>query len=100
MCNVNDLRTATQQAFKAEFQDRAPMPEGFAYKAFNPDTGLLAEYPELKRSSVGHIWENGMCNELGRLFQGYEPNGIVGTEPALGSIQARFLQDEQPHTYV
>mgnify|MGYP000683145821 FL=1 len=57
-----------------------PIPKGYAYKAFNPDTGLLAEYRELIQSTAKAIWENGMCNELGRLFQGFKPNKIVGTD--------------------
>ena len=81
VCNVEDLKTATKLAFKATLEDPVviPMPDGYANKAINPDTGKLAEYPELLKSSKGDVWRNGMCNELGRLFQGYEPNGIEGT---------------------
>ena len=48
------------------------IPKHFALKAVNPDTGLDAEYPELLRSSEGQHWEEQMCHEIGRLFQGYK----------------------------
>jgi hypothetical protein len=48
------------------------LPTGYAFKAVNPDTGLDAEYRELLRSSDGLLWEEGMCHEIGRLFQGYK----------------------------
>ena len=45
-------------------------PKHFSAKAINPDTGLGAEYPELRKSSDGTHWETSMANEFGRLFQG------------------------------
>ncbi|KAI2513563.1 Reverse transcriptase (RNA-dependent DNA polymerase) [Fragilaria crotonensis] len=39
--------------------------------AFNPDTGQLAEYPELSRSSEGPEWIASMTDEFGRLCQGH-----------------------------
>ena len=41
--------------------------------AFNPDTGQIAEYPELRKCSEGPIWENAAVDEIGRLFQGLGP---------------------------
>lgn len=38
--------------------------------AFNPDTGQIAEYPELRKCSEGPIWEAAAVDEIGRLFQG------------------------------
>ena len=57
-----------------------PIPDGFAGTAINPDTKLPAEYRELRNSSDGSQWEQGMCNELGRLFQGYKE--VKGTNTA------------------
>jgi hypothetical protein len=79
-CHVSELREATIAAFQAEEDVEMPIPKGCAYKAFNPDTGLLAEYRELIKSTAKATWENGMCNELGRLFQGWKPNKITGTD--------------------
>jgi hypothetical protein len=45
--------------------------------AFNPDTGQIAEYPELSRCSEGHVWHESNAKEIGRLAQGYK--NIVGT---------------------
>ena len=56
----------------------AEAPKEFALKAVNPDTGLDAEYPELLKSSDGHLWTRSMCHEIGRLFQGYKE--IKGTD--------------------
>ena len=45
--------------------------EEFAYKALNPDTKVLSEFPVLAQSSDGEHWISQFCHELGRLFQGY-----------------------------
>ncbi len=39
--------------------------------ALNPDTGKVAEYPELSRSSDGPQWVNGNDEEVHRLAQGF-----------------------------
>jgi hypothetical protein len=57
-----------------------PLPDGFADTAINPDTKLPAEYRELRNSSEGSHWEQGMCNKIGRLFQGYKE--VKGTNTA------------------
>ena len=44
-----------------------------ANKAINPDTGELAEYPVLLKSTDGEHWEESCCEEVGRLAQGYPP---------------------------
>lgn len=56
--------------------------------AFNPDTGQLAEYPELSRSSEGSLWQASNAEEIGRLAQGY------GTQAGTNTIF--FI----PHTAV
>ena len=52
--------------------------------AVNKDTGNLAEYKELQKSSDGTRWELAFCKEWGRLFQGYksriEGHDVIGTE--------------------
>jgi hypothetical protein len=40
--------------------------------AFNPDTGKIAEYPELSQCSQGHLWQESNAEEIGRLAQGYK----------------------------
>ena len=59
------IHQACAAAFAANQQEFRPMPKNFAFKAVNPDTGALAEYPVLIQSSDGKLWEEGMCNELG-----------------------------------
>ncbi len=39
--------------------------------AFNPDTGELAEYSELSRSSDGHLWQASNIDEIHCLAQGH-----------------------------
>ena len=73
------------------------IPKHFAYKAVNPDTGLDAEYPELVRSSDGPYWEEGMCNEIGRLFQGYKD--IKGTDTCTFIPKSKVPKDRKV-TYV
>lgn len=51
-----------------------------ANKAINPDTGKLAEYGVLLKSSDGKHWEESCCEEIGRLAQGYLPNIPEGTD--------------------
>ena len=46
--------------------------------AFNPDTGELAEYAELSKSSEGHLWQQSNIEEIARLAQGYKD--IKGTD--------------------
>jgi hypothetical protein len=43
-----------------------------AFKAINPDTGLLADYKVLSKSSDGTHWIEGNYHEFGRLAQGYK----------------------------
>jgi len=45
--------------------------------AFNPDTGKLAEYSELSRSSDGALWQASNAMEIHRLAQGHST--ITGT---------------------
>ena len=45
--------------------------------AFNPDTGEIAEYPELAQSSDGPFWQQSNIEEIARLAQGYKD--IKGT---------------------
>ena len=51
-----------------------------ANKAINPDTGKLAEYSTLLKSSDGEHWEESCCEEVGRLAQGYPPSVPKGTD--------------------
>ena len=51
-----------------------------ANKAINPDTGKLAEYSTLLKSSDGIHWEESCCEEVGRLAQGYHPTVPKGTD--------------------
>jgi hypothetical protein len=51
-----------------------------ALKAINPDTGLPAEYKELRNSSDGAHWIDSCSNEFGRLAQGRQPTMLTGTD--------------------
>jgi hypothetical protein len=51
-----------------------PIPHHEANKAINPDTGHLAELPELLKSSHGHRWNHANALEWGRLADGYPPH--------------------------
>ncbi|WP_281640541.1 Ty1/Copia family ribonuclease HI [Aurantimicrobium minutum] len=74
-----------------------PTPEGFACTAINPDTNLPAEYRELRKSKDGEYWEQGMCNEIGRLFQGYKE--IKGTNTCRW-IKVQEMPKDRKATYV
>jgi hypothetical protein len=45
---------------------------GVGFTAVNPDTGTLAKYRDLVKSSAGPRWKLAMNKELGRLFQGFK----------------------------
>ena len=48
--------------------------------AFNPDTGQLAEYRELRNCSEGPLWRASCADEFGRLCQGHGNDMPTGTE--------------------
>lgn len=52
--------------------------------AFNPDTGQIADYPELSRCSDGAHWINSCSEEFGRLCQGYGADMPTGTNTSHG----------------
>jgi Reverse transcriptase (RNA-dependent DNA polymerase) len=48
--------------------------------AINPDTGKIAEYQELCRSSAGQVWQNGVTKEIARLCKGLKKDTtLIGT---------------------
>ena len=47
--------------------------------AMNPDTGQIAEYDELSRSSDGPQWIQSNTEEFGRLAQGLGPDSSIST---------------------
>jgi hypothetical protein len=47
--------------------------------ALNPDTGTIANYRELRRCSVGNLWDEANMEEIGQLFQGLGPNSKMPT---------------------
>ena len=40
--------------------------------AVNPDTGRIAQYPELSQCSEGELWIESNMNEWGRLMKGHQ----------------------------
>ena len=66
--------------------------------AFNPDTGQLAEYPELSRSSDGPKWIDSMTDEFGRLCQGHQ-NMPTGTDTMFFIPYSKVPRHKKP-TYV
>jgi hypothetical protein len=53
----------------------------YANAVIDPNTGRLIPYKTLRNDpEAGNLWIRGMENELGRLAQGYAPNGITGTD--------------------
>mgnify|MGYP000951902412 CR=1 FL=1 len=94
---AQEIAEATKLAFEADQQEHRPMPKGFAFKAVNVDTGELAEYKTLIHSSKGEKWKGGMCNEFGRLFQGYKD--IKGTNTCK-FIRKRDIPQGRTATYI
>ena len=74
-----------------------------AMAAVNKDTGNLAEYKELQKSSDGTRWELAFCKEWGRLFQGYksriEGHDVIGTETC-HLIHKHEIPDHKKATYI
>ena len=63
------------------------LPPAFAYKAFHPDTGQLAEYAQLRTSSEGARWELACARELARLLQ-----GLPSVDVPTGRDTFRFIK--------
>jgi hypothetical protein len=69
--------------------------------AINPDTGRVAEYRELSKCSTGSQWQNGNCNEIGRLFQGLGPDSHMPTGTnTCEFIFRREIPDDAVVTYI
>ena len=96
-CHARELQAACKQAMDEEPTPQLPVPKHFALKAVNPDTGQFAEYSTLLKSSAGKLWARGMCNELGRLFQGYKD--IKGTNTCRW-IKVKDLPTGKKATYL
>ena len=67
--------------------------------AFNPDTGQLAEYAELSRSSDGPQWIESMTDEFGRLCQGHGPSMPTGTDTMFFIHKSKVPRHKKP-TYI
>jgi len=65
--------------------EAAPIQQHHAHKAINPDTGQLAELPELLKCSTGKRWNRANGLEWGRLSNGFPP------ELPQGSNAIRFI---------
>ena len=58
--------------------------------AFNPDTGKIAQYPELSRCSEGPLWQRGNSQEIGRLAQ-----GLGELDPTIKGTNTMFFIDHK-----
>jgi hypothetical protein len=69
--------------------------------AINPDTGRVAEYPELSRCSDGHHWLKSNTDEIGRLAQGLGPNSHMpnGTD-TIFFIPFHQIPKDRKATYI
>ena len=96
----NRPKHALTKKQKIFFQDAhyAMLAKQQANKAINPDTGELAEYPVLLKSTDGEHWEESCCEEVGRLAQGYPPN-IQGTD-TMHFIQFSAVPTGRTATYL
>ncbi|CAJ1940812.1 unnamed protein product, partial [Cylindrotheca closterium] len=69
--------------------------------AINPDTGKVAEYPELLKSSAGHEWSDANDEEMGRMCTGLRPKSHMPTgTQTLEFIHRRDVPKDKIVTYV
>ncbi|CAJ1934140.1 unnamed protein product [Cylindrotheca closterium] len=69
--------------------------------AINPDTGKVAEYPELLKSSAGHEWSDANDEEMGRMCTGLGPKSHMPTgTQTLEFIHRRDIPKDKVVTYV
>jgi len=73
--------------------------EYFCCYAIHPDTGLPAEYKDLRNSSEGAEWIIETADEVGRLAQGNNDTGIKGTDTMFFIHRSEIPQDRKP-TYL
>ena len=96
---------ATQESTPRRSNRSSKPPQRYepAMAAVNKDTGHLAEYKELQKSSDGTRWELAFCKEWGRLFQGYksriEGHDVIGTETC-HLIHKHEIPDHKKATYI
>jgi hypothetical protein len=69
----------------------------FHGNAFNPDTGQLADYPELSRSSDGNLWQASNIEEIARLAQGY---GTTAGTNTMFFIRVDQIPKDRKPTYL
>jgi hypothetical protein len=67
--------------------------------AFNPDTGKIAEYKELKDCSKGSQWRASCANEFSRLCQGHGKDMPTGTK-TMFFIHPRNIPKAKKPTYM
>ena len=67
--------------------------------AFNPDTGKIAEYAELRNCSDGPKWRAGCADEFGRLLNGHGENMPTGTETMFFIHPSKIPKHKKP-TYM
>ena len=66
--------------FAAYFTELLQLTNNVLYKAVQPDTGKLVNFPKLFNSTESSKWWKGKSNEIGRLAQGFKSNDVKGTE--------------------
>ena len=67
--------------------------------AFNPDTGKIAEYAELRNCSDGTYWRAGCADEFGRLLNGHGANMPTGTNTMFFLHPSKIPKHKKP-TYM
>jgi hypothetical protein len=78
--HTRDTRAQSRQPeATANLIQQHPLPFAMHSNAFNPDTGKIAQRPELSRCSAGHLWQASNTKEIGRLAQGVPDNAGTDT---------------------
>ena len=89
---------------QAEPRRSGRLKAGVGFMAVNPDTGTMAEYRDLLKSTAGPRWKLAMNKELGRLFQGYncttDPSHSVQGTDTCKFIRRRDILPGKQATYV
>jgi len=89
----------TKQILENEETTMYDPAEYFCCYAIHPDTGLPAEYKDLRNSSEGAEWIIETADEVGRLAQGNSDTGIKGTDTMFFIHRSEIPKDRKP-TYL
>jgi hypothetical protein len=89
-----------QQSVNTALAANNPATTTFLFKAIHPDTGDLADYPALIKSTDGPEWEFSNADEIGRLANGRRGNPKIKGSQTIHFINFNDIPAHKKATYL